>query len=391
MSDHGSGPRALTDSTVDITDMFVFPSPEQSGALVLILNVFPLAGPTAHFSDVVDYRFRIRPVKVPSPGTGTSFAVSEKEYIFSCRFGIPREGTGGTQHMQEGTCTAPNGQTVSFRVNDDEGSSGKGFRTFVGRRMDPFFFDGPAVIQSFAARKLEFKSTGNNTMYRQNVLSIIIEFEVSTMFAAGDGPLFAIVGETVIAGRPMIRLERFGRADIKNVVLFPKDADPVNRDLEIRDLFNQEDAFKLGAAYLGAFRSRMNANLAVWDNIDGTIDWPLDPRGTHPLTELLLADFMVVDISKPFAEDSYFEIEQAVLKGTSHKTCGGRAPNDDCMETFMTIMINAGHGPRISDGIDKPAVPATRIFPYLVPPEPNPPIPKLPKIDTTKAEAIDGT
>ena len=33
----------------------------------------------------------------------------------------------------------------------------------------------------------------------------------------------------------------------------------------------------------------------------------------HPLTELLLADYLVVDASRPYATDSFFEIEQANL------------------------------------------------------------------------------
>ena len=102
---------------------------------------------------------------------------------------------------------------------------------------------------------------------------------------------------------------------IKSVVLAAKHLDPVNRDLDIRDLYNQEDAFKLGPTYLGAFRARMNANLSFWDGLDKKTDWPPDAHGNHPLTELLLADFMVVDASKPYAEDSYLEIERALLKG----------------------------------------------------------------------------
>jgi hypothetical protein len=286
--------------------------------------------------------------------------------------------------VQEGTCTAPNGETVSLQVNDEAGVKGQTLRVFAGMRMDPFFFDGPAVLRSVATRQLAFTDPGNSTVYRQNVLSIVIEFEVAAMFAAGDGPLFAVVGETAMASAPAIRLERYGRPDVKNVVMFPKDFDPVNRDLEIRDLYNEEDAFDLGPAYLTAYRSRMNANLAFWDNIDGEADWPLDEHGTHPLTELLLADFMVVDVSKPFAENSFFEIEQAMLTGAAHGTCGGRAPNDDSMETFMTVFINGGNGARISHGIDGPAVPASRAFPYLVPPEPNPPTPKLPALGPSR-------
>jgi hypothetical protein len=37
------------------------------------------------------------------------------------------------------------------------------------------------------------------------------------------------------------------------------------------------------------------------------MDWPRQPDETHPLTELLLADYQVVDFAKPHAEDSYLE------------------------------------------------------------------------------------
>jgi len=386
MSDHGSGPRALADPTVDIADMFVFPSPERSGALVLVLNVFPFAGPTARFSDVVDYRFRIRPVSVAARRARASFGVSDKEYTFSCRFAATAAGN-GSHVVQEGACSAPNGETVSFRVNDDAGIKGKTLRVFAGKRMDPFFFDGPAVLQSVATRSLAFTKPGTSTVFHQNVLSIVIEFEVLTMFSIGDGPLFAVVGETATAGAPTNRLERFGRPDVKNVVMFPQDFDPLNRDLELREQYNQEDAFALGPAYLAAYHSRMNANLAFWDRLDGKIDWPLDADGGHPLTELLLADFMVVDVSKPFADDSFFEIERMMLKGTPHKTCGGRALDADCMGTFMTVFVNGGNGARISHGIDGPAVTASRTFPYLVPPEPNPPKPKRPALAPSKEGA----
>ena len=117
MSDHGSSPRALADPVVDITDMFAFPSPQRSGTLVLVLNVFPFAGMSALFSDAVDYRVRLRPVAITSSGPGSVFAVNEKEYIFSCRFAAPVKRDGGS--VQEGSCTTATGQVASFRVNDD--------------------------------------------------------------------------------------------------------------------------------------------------------------------------------------------------------------------------------------------------------------------------------
>jgi hypothetical protein len=338
-----------------------------------VLNVFPSAGPTALFSDAVDYRFRVRPASIASRGAGAAFAVSEQEYTFSCRFAVPVDPARGAQIVQEGTCTASTGEAVSVRVNDEQGGKGQGLRVFAGRRLDPFFFDGVRAVQSLIARKLVFVTPGNSRQHLQNCLSIVVEVDIAALFGAGAGPLFAVVSETVTVGSITARLERFGRPLMKSVVLGAKDFDTVNRDLDIRDLYNQEDAFKLGPTYLGAYRARMNANLAFWDRLDQKTDWPLGAHDAHPLTELLLADFMVVDVSKPYAEESYLEIERALLKGTSHETCGGRSPNDDIADTLLTLLINAGNGPRISDGVDQQAVKASRAFPYLAPPEANPP------------------
>ena len=383
MADHNSGPRALADPVVDITDLYVFPSPERAGVLVLVLDVFPNAEPTVLFSDAVDYRFRLRPVTIPGPAA-TAFAVSDDEYVVSCRFAAPVQRPGDHPLAQEGTCVTSTGQAVSFQVSDEEGGSADGLRVFAGRRLDPFFFDGVRAVQTIVTRQLAFVSPGDSRQHRQNVLSIVVEVDVATVLGADTGPLFAVVGETLVGGSISARLERFGRPLIKSVVLGAKDFDTVNRDLDIRDLYNQEDAFNLGPTYLGAYRARMNANLAFWDGLDEKTDWPPDTNGAHPLTELLLADFMVVDVSKPYAEESYFEIERALLNGASHDTCGGRSLNDDVADTIVTTLVNAGNGARISDGVDQQAVPASRVFPYLAPPDPDPPAPIQLTLDKSK-------
>jgi hypothetical protein len=88
-----------------------------------------------------------------------------------------------------------------------------------------------------------------------------------------------------------------------------------------------------------ADRARLNANLAFYDGLDGKTDWPLSDQGEHPLTEFLLADFLVIDIAKP----------------------------------FFTFMVGGVDGPYISDGVDQATQPASRSFPYLASPNPNPP------------------
>src|SRR5262249_40857177 len=149
--------------------------------------------------------------------------------------------------------------------------------------------------------------------------------------------------------------------------------DTANTVVDLHDLYNQEDPFRVAPTYMTAYRARLNANLRLFDCLDGKLDWSLQPDGTHPLTELLLADFLVVDVDKPYAENSYFEIERAVLEGRAHATCGGRSLNDDVIDSLYTLIVNANRGPRISDGVDQATASASRTFPYLAGPNPNPP------------------
>ncbi|MBE7468952.1 MAG: hypothetical protein DPW09_03395 [Anaerolineae bacterium] len=372
MSDHFSGPRAITDPAADIADLYVFPSPERPDCLVLVLTVFPAAMPGALFSDAVAYRFRLRPATLRPAGSGPLFEVAQTEYSFTCTFAAPVKRDGSEAWVQTGACTTPAGVVISFRVNDEQGTEAPGLRVFAGLRLDPFFIDLPGVQATEKLRRLAFKLEGNNTLEDQNVLTIVVEVETALMFGE-NGPIFAVAGETMTTGTVPIRLERIGRPEIKNVVMSSKEFDPVNRDLEIRDLYNQEDPFRLAQPYVGAYRARLNANLAFFDGLDGKTDWPLDEQGNHPLTELLLADFLVADVSKPYSEDSCFEIEQALLKGITPQTCGGRSLNDDIVDSLYTLLVNGGNGPRIRDGVDQATRPAARTFPYLISPNPNPP------------------
>ena len=267
------------------------------------MTVFPAAMPGALFSDAVAYRFRLRPVTMANAGARPGFEVSQTEYAFTCTFAAPVKEDSRETWGQVGTCTTPTGEVISFRVNDERGTEAKGLRLFAGLRLDPFFIDLPGVKATEKLRWLAFKAKGDNVLEGQNVLTIVIEAEVAATFGTGSGPLFAVAGETVTTGKVPIRLERIGRPEIKNVVMSSKAFDPVNRDLEIRDLYNQEDPFRLAQPYAGAYRARLNANLAFYDGLDDKIDWPLDEQGNHPLTELLLADFLVVDVSKPYADE----------------------------------------------------------------------------------------
>jgi hypothetical protein len=373
MSDHFSGPRALAGPAGDICDVYAFPSPERPGHLVLAMTVQPLATPDSSFSDAIVCRFRLRPLEIDEDRRSFTFGPEESELAFAFAFDAAQPGANDARPLQAGSCTAPSGETARFRVHDEQGGREGGLRVYAGLRSDPFFIDLPAWLESLETGRLAFKQESRNSLTGANVLGVVVEVDGKLLLKNGGPPLLAVVGETVVVGKLPVRIERFGRPEVKNHLLSMKQFDQVNRDLEVRDLYNLEDAFHMSKDYRGVYRARLNANLPVIDRLDGKTDWPLGPDGAHPLTDLLLDDYLVVDVSKPFAEDSYFEIERATLQGRPHETCGGRSLNENVMDTIYTLLVNAGNGQRISDGVDRATVPASEDFPYLAPPNPVPP------------------
>jgi hypothetical protein len=108
---------------------------------VLIFNAFPGAAATALFSDAITYRFRVRPVTSASAGAAPIFTVGEEEYTFDFTFTAPSTGDGKDAVVQAGTCNAPSGEKISFRLVDETPAESYGLRIFAGARLDPFFID----------------------------------------------------------------------------------------------------------------------------------------------------------------------------------------------------------------------------------------------------------
>ena len=360
----------MAEPIADITDLFAFPSPDRPGHLVLVLNTMPFAPATGRFSDALIYRFRLRELRRNDPGAPAPFRPAcDDDLVIDCVFSTPEPEDGGEQRC---TCTLPNGETVSAAIDDDGGAAtANGTRLFAGPRWDPFILDAPAMLKTIATRKLAFTDPGAIYLDGKNVLGLVIEIDCASVL--GDLELVGVAAETLTAGKLNVRLESAGRPEVPNMMLGPTQFDQVNRDLEIRDLYNMDDQFHPAHVYEGAYRARLNANLAFWDGLDGKVDWPPDEHGAHPLTELVLADYLVVDLTKPFVEQgSFLEIELAARRGEPHETCGGRTLNDDVMDKIFTLLI-AGDGPPIRDGVDRSSRPASTTFPYLSAPNPDPP------------------
>lgn len=360
MSDHFSGPAVMGDPAVDITDFYAFVSPERAGSLVLIMDVFPMAPSRSFFSDIVTHRFRLRPL-VRSNGSVTHGAV---EYTIDVSFNDVPEGTS----VQKGNIVTSDGREASFVVGETLDQDG--MRVFAGLVSDPFFMDVEAALRTDFSGKLSF-NTAVNTVQSRNVLSIVVEIPFTPIVKRFDGvTLVGAIAEDIVTrrGKP-IRLERVGRPEIKNFVLANTTRDPRTRGFELRDLYNKEDAFVLSNEYRSLYESRVDANLAFFDGLDGKTAWPLAQDGRHPLRDLLINDFLILDLAQAFAPGNFLEIEHSIINNHQHKTAGGRWLDDDILDEMLTLMVNGGRGEELGDGVDAPTKPASLSFPYVR--EPN--------------------
>jgi len=361
-ADHIDGPSTTNDPPTDITDLYVFPSPEHPDRLVLVMDIFPNAGASAWFSDALEYRFRMRPVSISGTGADASFKVADQEIVFSCTFtNLIEDGDLKTQH---GSCkTTPQGElevTVNQIVTERDYSV-SGVRVFAGLRLDPFFIDAKGIVVSKHTGKLSF--TGVNSLNGLNCLSIIFEFDTAKFLPNPKG-MYGVVAEIRTQGKKPILLDTFGRPEVTNVILNNATFDKSNKAIDVRDLYNRQDLFGEPGAYAEAIRSRFNANLHRLDSLDGNIDWPMTDD-VHPLTNLHMLDFTVIDLAKPVGTGSWFEIERAIVIGDhQHETGGGRWLNDDISDLQYTFLIARGRE-NIGDDVDQATKPATNRFPYL--------------------------
>src|SRR6202008_4388658 len=198
--------------------------------------------------------------------------------------------------------------------------------------------------------------THENTVEFRDILSIVVEVPFAPILESFKGvTLIGAVAEARVTrrGKPL-RLERLGRPEIKNFALANTTHDPHTEGIELRDLYNREDTFALSREYRPLYESRLDANLAFFDGLDGKIAWPLGPDGRHPLRELLINDFLIVDLARLFAPGSFLEIERAWINDRVQASAGGRWLDDDILDEMLTLYVNGGRGERLGDGVDGP-------------------------------------
>jgi hypothetical protein len=355
-SDHIDGPVTTAHRVADLSDLYAFPTPDRPGSLTIILNAYPLVPRDGHFAERVSYAILVRRASIQQSPGGRSFETGD-EVALSCSFRTPHA---AAEHAV--TCRSSNGLGAQSRYEVVQGrDQGGDFRLYAGMRADPFFFNA-----DFATDAIEGtlgRPDDSNVMQGVNVLAIVLEVDLSKLYT--DPPaMVAVAAETTTRdspGAPLRRLDRVGRPEITNVSLAARD------EPDLRDRFNLERPFRAPAPEQRLYAGKLARNIAFFDALDGRLDW--QARAHDELARLLAADFLVVDMSKPCPPQSFLEIEKAMLARRAHRTCGGRKPADDIMDTLFTLYVAGLGGKPVRDGVDRPAAPLSTSFPYLAPPD----------------------
>jgi len=356
-SDHIDGPVTTSHRVADLTDLYAFPTPRRPGFLTVILDAYPLVASTGHFTDKVNYSVIVRRASLGEAGGSPSFRTGD-EVDIDCTFRTP-EAT--RDHVV--TCRSSNGPIASRRygVVQDKGGGDK-FRLYAGMRADPFFFNAEFARDAIAGTLDAPKES--DTMSGANILTIVMEVELRALYPNAPPSMIAVAAETTTRdapGGPLRRLDRVGRPEITNVTMAAR-GQP-----DLRDRYNADRPFQVPPGNRRLYEERIARNVAFYDALDGRRDWK--DRDRDALASLLADDFLVVDAGKPCLRQSFFEIENAILRHRIHATCGGRRPDDDIMDTLFTLYVGGPDGKPVRDGVDRPSRPVSPGFPYLAEPD----------------------
>ncbi|QPF88677.1 DUF4331 family protein [Bradyrhizobium commune] len=359
MSDHVDGPRSIGDPAADLTDLFVFTSPENPARTVLAANVFPSAGEDAMFSNIITYSIAVRHVSVAGIGNSAKFQPADDEIRFSFRFDVLIPDAAG-KAIQRGVCTLPDGRALSLTVNDETGASTPegDIRVFAGLRSDPFYL----------AWDIAILKTLPNLLQHTNVLSIVVECDTRRVLDLAKGSLFGAIAETVppqqrgLLGPAIARIDWIGRPEQTNMRLNNPAMSAID---DLRDLWNQQAPFAISKQLQPLFLQRLKDSIATWDMLDGNADWT--PEAIAATANVFLDDFLLFDAAKPITDQSHLEIEKSTLSGRPYQTGGGRTVDANSIDILLTWLVNRDRE-FLLGGATGATKPGLSIFPYFATP-----------------------
>jgi len=385
-SDHIDGvPSLALHEQLDLTDLYVFPTAHKPNHLSIIVNLYPGAAADAVFSEHVSYQVIVRKADIgKNPSTKQIITSDNEQAIIRC--GVAEHSNHDdlqalscqiTRKQGETSQTVATATTLVGKMSGDDQQTSP-LRIFAGSRSDPFFISGShfkSVINREGFPTIKPSSAGNLTD-RINVLAIVLELNMATLFPNTAQEMYAVAAESLATtedGSEQV-FDRVGRPEITNLSLHRFSGE----DEAIKESYNQRHTFAvLPSKQAALFTERLKSNIAAYDQLDDVSNW--SDTNLESLIALLMQDVQLIDLSKDCSaqNEAYFAIERALLSHESHKACGGRRLTDDVMRTIYALYIGGLAAKPVSfeTGVSKPYHSSDKVlltqFPYLAEPEPT--------------------
>jgi Domain of unknown function (DUF4331) len=302
------------DARLDLTDVYVFPSPEVPGKTVLIVDVNPfMTGADFHPDGV--YRLNV-------DNDGDVQADAAFTFVFSESDGGAQTGTVYYTTGSDAREPEPAGEVLVQGAPADFDGTGRPIeagecRIFIGVRSDPFFADGEGAFH-------DFQFTGDDTFAGKNILSMALEVP-NDMLGPGEVALWAT--SSVRRDGRLVQVDRYGNPSFN----------PFFVD-ELKDAFNA-----------GHPADDVENFLEPWQKLLESRGYPSAVARDTVLT--VLPDVMHFDRTRP-----------------AHYP-NGRVLTDDVYDIRMTFLT---YGRKTSDGVEPHDDYLTQ-FPFLGPPNPEAP------------------
>jgi hypothetical protein len=302
------------DARLDLTDLFVFASPDNPGKTVLIFDVNPfMTGADFHPEGV--YRINI-------DNDGDAQADAAFSFVFSESNGGAQTGTVYYATGSQARTPEPVGEVlvegmpVGFDATAKPVQAGE-CRLFIGVRSDPFFADGEGAFH-------DFQFTGDDTFAGKNVLSMALEVPNEML---GPDPKIAVwVTTSVRRDGTLVQVDREGNPSFN----------PFFVD-ELKNKFNAGQPADDVANYL-----------EPWSKL-------LESRGYAPAEArdtvlTVLPDLLHYDRNQPahypngrVVTDDVYDVRMAFLTH-GRVTSDGVAPHDDYLTEFPFLGVPNAQG-----------------------------------------------
>jgi Domain of unknown function (DUF4331) len=334
-SDHGDTAENFNRRGADLTDVFIFPSPENDDNVVLVMDVHGLipAGQTVSFDPGVLYQF-----KIDTTGDSVEDLVIQAKFF----------GTGASQQVAIAGPMKPltKGTTAIYgRRNPVLGTINQTFRpdpiglpemtVFAGLRADPFFFDVEQLYTIFPDRMTPLTGKVENFP------------NPNTPHAAGFRP--AGQAQDFLADLNVLSVVvELPRAALGNGVIRLWETTSIISNIDFK--YHQQDrlarpAVNEALATVSGLRHHINNTDNPTDDggqlkndIESFLTFPAGRSRAikNAIEAVLVPDVMIADLSQRGVTAAYLGVE---TKGLSGSKFGGRALTDDVIDVDLGVIF----------------------------------------------------